>query len=308
MQKLEHLISATQFADRELLESLFSSATAMERHDLSRTLRLSLSGRILATIFYEPSTRTRLSFEAAMQKLGGGILTAENARENSSAAKGESIADAVRVIGGYADVIVMRHFEEGAAVAAAEISPVPLINAGDGAGEHPTQALVDIYTITKELGSVEGKRIALVGDLLYGRTIHSLLQLLCLYPGVSIDLISPANLRLPRKYIEYLKQNNVSFQELETLDGNIKHADVLYITRVQRERFAVASEYEAIKDSYYIDAAIADQLQSNAIILHALPRLNEIAVDVDNNPRAAYFRQAKNGLYVRMALLDRLLS
>jgi len=248
MQKLKHLISATQFADRELLENLFSSATAMERHDLSRTLQLSLSGRILATIFYEPSTRTRLSFEAAMQKLGGGILTAENARENSSAAKGESIADAIRVIGGYADVIVMRHFEEGAAIAAAEISPVPLINAGDGAGEHPTQALVDIYTITKELGGVEGKRIALVGDLLYGRTIHSLLQLLCLYPGVSIDLISPANLRLPRKYIEYLKQNNVSFQELETLDESIKHADVLYITRVQRERFVVTSEYEAIKD------------------------------------------------------------
>ena len=308
MQKLKHLISATQFADRELLESLFSSATAMERHDLSRTLRLSLSGRILATIFYEPSTRTRLSFEAAMQKLGGGILTAENARENSSAAKGESIADAVRVIGGYADVIVMRHFEEGTARAAAEISPVPLINAGDGAGEHPTQALVDIYTIMKELGGVEGKRIALAGDLLYGRTIHSLLQLLCLYPGVSIDLISPTNLRLPRKYIEYLEQNNVAFQELETLDKSIKHADVLYITRVQRERFAVVSEYEAIKDSYYVDAKIADQLQPNAIILHALPRLNEIAVDVDNNPRAAYFRQAKNGLYVRMALLDRLLS
>ena len=308
MQKLKHLTSATQFADRELLESLFSSATAMERHDLSRTLRLSLSGRILATIFYEPSTRTRLSFEAAMQKLGGGILTAENARENSSAAKGESIADAVRVIGGYADVIVMRHFEEGAAIAAAEISPVPLINAGDGAGEHPTQALVDIYTIMKELGGVEGKRIALAGDLLYGRTIHSLLQLLCLSPGVSIDLVSPPNLRLPGKYIEYLKQNNVTFQELETLDESIKHTDVLYITRVQRERFAVAAEYEAIKDSYYIDAAIADQLQPNAIILHALPRLNEIAVDVDNNPRAAYFRQAKNGLYVRMALLDHLLS
>jgi len=308
MQKLKHLISATQFADRELLENLFSSATAMERHDLSRTLQLSLSGRILATIFYEPSTRTRLSFEAAMQKLGGGILTAENARENSSAAKGESIADAIRVIGGYADVIVMRHFEEGAATAAAEISPVPLINAGDGAGEHPTQALVDIYTITKELGGVEGKRIALVGDLLYGRTIHSLLQLLCLYPGVSIDLISPANLRLPRKYIEYLQQNKVSFQELETLDESIKHADVLYITRVQKERFVVASEYEAIKDSYFIDARIADQLRSNAIILHALPRLNEISSDVDNNPRAAYFRQAKNGLYVRMALLDHLLS
>jgi len=308
MQKLKYLISATQFADRDLLENLFASAADMERNDTQRTLRLSLSGRILATIFYEPSTRTRLSFEAAMQKLGGGILTAENARENSSAAKGESIADAIRVIGGYADVIVMRHFEEGAAKAAAEISPVPLINAGDGAGEHPTQALVDIYTILKELGSVEGKRIALVGDLLYGRTIHSLLQLLCLYPGVSIDLISPANLRLPPKYIDYLRQSKVNFRESETLEESIGHADVLYITRVQRERFAVVSEYEAIKDSYFVDAAIAERLKSSAIILHALPRLNEIAPDVDNNPRAAYFRQAKNGLYVRMALLDHLLS
>jgi len=308
MQKLKYLISATQFADRELLENLFASAAEMERHDSERTLRLSLSGRILATIFYEPSTRTRLSFEAAMQKLGGGILTAENARENSSAAKGESIADAIRVIGGYADVIVMRHFEEGAAKAAAEISPVPLINAGDGAGEHPTQALVDIYTIMKELGGVEGRRIALVGDLLYGRTIHSLLQLLCLYPGVSIDLISPQNLRLPAKYIYYLKQNNVDFRESETLEESIGTADVLYITRVQRERFAVVSEYEAIKDSYFVDVAIAERLKPDAIILHALPRLNEIASAVDNNPRAAYFRQAKNGLYVRMALLDHLLS
>jgi len=308
MQKLKYLISATQFADRELLEDLFASAAEMERHDSERTLRLSLSGRILATIFYEPSTRTRLSFEAAMQKLGGGILTAENARENSSAAKGESIADAIRVIGGYADVIVMRHFEEGAAKAAAEISPVPLINAGDGAGEHPTQALVDIYTIMKELGGVEGRRIALVGDLLYGRTIHSLLQLLCLYPGVSIDLISPQNLRLPAKYIYYLKQNNVDFRESETLEESIGTADVLYITRVQRERFAVVSEYEAIKDSYFVDVAIAERLKPDAIILHALPRLNEIASAVDNNPRAAYFRQAKNGLYVRMALLDHLLS
>jgi len=308
MQKLKYLISATQFADRELLENLFASAAEMERHDSERTLRLSLSGRILATIFYEPSTRTRLSFEAAMQKLGGGILTAENARENSSAAKGESIADAIRVIGGYADVIVMRHFEEGAAKAAAQISPVPLINAGDGAGEHPTQALVDIYTIMKELGGVEGRRIALVGDLLYGRTIHSLLQLLCLYPGVSIDLISPKNLRLPAKYIDYLKQNNVDFRESDTLEESIRHADVLYITRVQRERFAVVSEYEAIKDSYFVDEEIAARLKPEAVILHALPRLNEIDPAVDNNPRAAYFRQAKNGLYVRMALLDHLLS
>jgi aspartate carbamoyltransferase catalytic subunit len=306
--KLTYLTSATQFADRDLLENLFASAAEMERHDIVRTLKLSLSGRILATIFYEPSTRTRLSFEAAMQKLGGGILTAENARENSSAAKGESIADAIRVIGGYADVIVMRHFEEGAAAAAAAISPVPLINAGDGAGEHPTQALVDIYTILKELGSVQGKRIALVGDLLYGRTIHSLLQLLCLYPDISIDLISPANLRLPAKYIEYLKQNKVDFRQSDTLDDSLPHADVLYITRVQRERFVDVSVYEAIKDSFYVDSSVAAKLKPDAIILHALPRLNEIAPEVDADPRAAYFRQAKNGLYVRMALLTHLLS
>jgi aspartate carbamoyltransferase catalytic subunit len=308
MQKLNYLISATQFADRELLDALFQSAQKMERHDVARTLKLSLSGRILATIFYEPSTRTRLSFEAAMQKLGGGILTAENARDNSSAAKGETIADAIRVIGGYADVIVMRHFEEGAAQGAAMISPVPLINAGDGAGEHPTQALVDIYTIRKELGSVEGKRIALVGDLLYGRTIHSLLQLLSLYPGVSIDLISPKNLRLPEKYVEGLRQAGVMFRESETLDEALEQADVLYITRVQRERFADVNEFEAIKDSYFIGAEIAGKLKDRSIIMHALPRVNEISPDVDANPRAAYFRQAKNGLYIRMALLDHLLS
>jgi aspartate carbamoyltransferase catalytic subunit len=308
MQKLKHLISTMQFADRELLEGLFTSAQQMEHDDVQQTLSLPLGGRILATIFYEPSTRTRLSFEAAMQKLGGGILTAENARENSSAAKGETIADAIRVIGGYADVIVMRHFEEGAAKAAAEISPVPLINAGDGAGEHPTQALVDVYTIRKELGGLDGLHIALVGDLLYGRTIHSLLQLLCLYPGISIDLVSPAGLRLPKKYIDYLQLKGVTVRESDALEESIKHADVLYITRVQRERFADERDYEAIKDSYFVNAEIASRMKPNAIIMHALPRVNEISPDVDANPRAAYFRQAKNGLYIRMALLHHMLS
>jgi aspartate carbamoyltransferase catalytic subunit len=308
MQKLKYLISATQFTDRELLESLFNSAVAMERHDASRSLELSLSGRILATIFYEPSTRTRLSFEAAMQKLGGSILTAENARENSSAAKGETIADAIRVIGGYADVIVMRHFEEGAAKTAAAISPVPLINAGDGMGEHPTQALVDIYTILKELGSVEEKRIALVGDLLYGRTIHSLLQLLSLYRNVSIDLISPLSLRLPEKYLGPLRAQGMLVREAEALDDDAYQADVLYVTRMQRERFTDSDEYEAIKDSYFIDADAAARLKKDAIILHALPRVHEIDPCVDADPRAAYFRQARNGLFVRMALLQHLLS
>jgi len=308
MQKLKHIISTTQLLNRKLQEHLFVSAAQMERDDAQRTLSRPLSGRILATIFYEPSTRTRLSFEAAMQKLGGGVLTAENARDSSSAAKGESIADAIRVISGYADVIALRHYEEGAAKAAAKISPVPLINAGDGIGEHPTQALADIYTIEKELGGREGLRVALVGDLLYGRTIHSLLPLLCLYPGVQIDLVSPAQLRLPAKYIQHLERQGVHFRESDKLGASIKSADVIYITRVQKERFASPQEYEAIKDVYVIDSKIADKLKRHAIIMHALPRVNEIAPEVDSNSRAAYFRQAKNALYIRMALLNYLLA
>ena len=308
MQKLKHIISTTQLLNRKLQEHLFASAAQMERDDAQRTLSRPLSGRILATIFYEPSTRTRLSFEAAMQKLGGGVLTAENARDSSSAAKGESIADAIRVISGYADVIALRHYEEGAAKAAAKISPVPLINAGDGIGEHPTQALADIYTIEKELGGRDGLRVALVGDLLYGRTIHSLLPLLCLYPGVQIDLVSPAQLRLPAKYIQHLERQGVHFRESDKLGASIKSADVIYITRVQKERFASPQEYEAIKDVYVIDSQIADKLKKHAIIMHALPRVNEIAPEVDSNSRAAYFRQAKNALYIRMALLNYLLA
>ena len=308
MQKLKHIISTTQLLNRKLQEHLFVSAAQMERDDAQRTLSRPLSGRILATIFYEPSTRTRLSFEAAMQKLGGGVLTAENARDSSSAAKGESIADAIRVISGYADVIALRHYEEGAAKAAAKISPVPLINAGDGIGEHPTQALADIYTIEKELGGREGLRVALVCDLLYGRTIHSLLPLLCLYPGVQIDLVSPAQLRLPAKYIQHLERQGVHFRESDKLGASIKSADVIYITRVQKERFASPQEYEAIKDVYVIDSKIADKLKKHAIIMHALPRVNEIAPEVDSNSRAAYFRQAKNALYIRMALLNYLLA
>jgi aspartate carbamoyltransferase catalytic subunit len=303
-----HLISAAQFTDRNLLRSLFISAAEMEARDASRTLSLTLSGRILATIFYEPSTRTRLSFEAAMQKLGGSVLTAENARENSSAAKGESITDAIRVIGGYADVIVMRHFEEGAAAAAAAISPVPLINAGDGKGEHPTQALVDMYTITKEIGDVEGKRIALVGDLLYGRTVHSLLHLLSHYRNVTVELVSPKSLRLPAKYLDPLRAHGVQVIETESFRESTFQSDVLYVTRIQKERFESESAYEAIKDTYFVDASVAAKLKPDAVILHALPRVNEIAPEVDADPRAAYFRQARNGLFLRMALLQGLLS
>jgi len=308
MEKLKHVISARQFTDPEFLQGLFESANRMERDDVFRALTGPLRGRILATLFFEPSTRTRFSFEAAMQKLGGGVLTAENARTNSSATKGESIRDTIRVVSEYANVIAIRHYEEGAAEEAARISPVPIINAGDGSGEHPTQALADIYTIKKEIGWLAGLRVALVGDLLYGRTIHSLLPMLSLYSGVTIDLISPPQLRLPQKYRDFLKEKKIPFNEGERLDGVIEQADVAYITRVQSERFASREDYDAVKDVYVIDADMANRMKQEAIIMHALPRVNEIAPEVDGNSRAAYFRQAKNGLYIRMALLKYLLT
>jgi aspartate carbamoyltransferase catalytic subunit len=308
MEKFKHVISSKQFDDQEFLLSLFESANQMERDDLFRALTDPLRGRILATLFYEPSTRTRFSFEAAMQKLGGGVLTAENARDSSSATKGETIADTIRVVSGYADIIAIRHYEQGTADAAARISPVPIINAGDGIGEHPTQALADVYTIKKELGRLTGLRVALVGDLLNGRTIHSLLPLLSLYSGVTIDLISPWQLRLPLRDREYLLQQGVRFHESEKLDGVIEQADVAYITRVQRERFASQTDYDAVKNAYIVDAKLADRLKPEAIIMHALPRVNEISPEVDDNARAAYFRQAKNALYIRMALLKYLLA
>ena len=308
MHKIHHVLSTKQFSDRTLLEHLFAQAQNMERDDTFHTLPQRMRGRILATVFYEPSTRTRFSFEASMQKLGGGVITAENARESSSAAKGETIEDSIRVIAGYADVIVLRHYLVGTAEAAAKVSPVPIINAGDGAGEHPTQALIDIYTMRKELGRIEGIRVALVGDLKHGRTIHSLLPLLCLYPNVTIDLISPPQLRMPEKYLEFLRERGAAFAEHVELEGVIEKADVVYVTRVQQERFSSQAEYEAIRDVYVLNLETADSLKQQAIIMHALPRVNEIAPEVDANSRAAYFRQAKNGLYVRMALLDHLLA
>ena len=307
MKKLRHVIRAEQLVDPVLLDELFMSASALECEDKARNLELPLRGRILATMFYEPSTRTRFSFEAAMQKLGGGVLTAENALDNSSASKGESIADMVRVVSGYADAIVLRHPQVGAAEMAAEASPVPVINAGDGAGEHPTQALIDVYTIRKELGRLEDLNIALVGDLKNGRTIHSLLPFLIKAPGISLTLISPPQLRLPGKYIRMLQEADTRFAETTRL-ARLQPADVVYVTRVQRERFVSEAEYDLVKDSYRIDLHVADSLKTRSIILHALPRTTEISPEVDQDARAAYFRQARNGLYVRMALLKYLMD
>lgn len=307
MLDLNHLVSASQLS-RATLFRLFDLADELQKQDKSRTLQSSLQGRILATLFYEPSTRTRLSFEAAMQKLGGSVLSVENARDSSSAVKGETIADTVRVVSGYADAIVIRHFEQGTAAAAAAASPVPVINAGDGAGEHPTQALADTYTIQRELGRLDHLRVALVGDLLYGRTIHSLLPLLAQFPGLNVDLVSPPSLRLPAELKDSLLAQGVSLVETDSLEQSILQADVVYVTRVQGERFASPSDYEAVKDAYVLTLAIAEQLKQGAVIMHALPRLHEIAPEVDLDPRAAYFRQARNGLYIRMALLTSLLG
>jgi aspartate carbamoyltransferase catalytic subunit len=307
MSRLRHVVRAEQLVDPALLDELFRSASQLELDDKNRALELPLRGRILATMFYEPSTRTRFSFEAAMQKLGGGVLTAENALDNSSASKGETIADTVRVVSGYADAIVLRHPQVGTAEMAAAASAVPIINAGDGAGEHPTQALIDVYTIRKELGRLEDLNIALVGDLKNGRTIHSLLPFLRHAPGVSLTLISPPQLRLPGKYIRMLQEADTRFAETTRL-ARVQPADVVYVTRVQRERFASEAEYDLVKDSYRIDLHVADSLKQRSIILHALPRTTEISPEVDQDARAAYFRQARNGLYVRMALLKYLLD
>ena len=307
MFELNHLISAAQLSP-DTLGALFTLADKLQVQDKSRTLEQTLRGRILATLFYEPSTRTRLSFEAAMQKLGGSVLSVENARDSSSAVKGETIADTVRVVSGYADAIVIRHFEEGTAAAAAAASPVPVINAGDGAGEHPTQALADTYTILRELGRLENLRVVLVGDLLYGRTIHSLLPLLAQFPRLHVELVSPPSLRLPGTILQQLTARGVEVRETTSLDGIVEDADVVYVTRVQGERFAFAAEYEAVKDAYVLNLKTAERLKQGAVIMHALPRLNEIAPEVDLDPRAAYFRQARNGLYVRMALLSSLLG
>lgn len=300
--KLRHAISAGQF-DRNFLDNLFDASDFMEMSVQNRKPPASANGKIMATLFYEPSTRTRLSFEAAMLRLGGKVISTENAKEFSSAAKGETIPDTVRIVGGYADVIVMRHHDNHAVETAAQFSPVPLINAGAGAGEHPTQALLDMYTIRKEKGRIDGMKIALVGDLLYGRTIHSLARLLPLYDGVEIFLVSPPNLRMPEEYVRHITDKKMSYAETSDF-GVVEEADIIYMTRVQKERFASAGEYERMKDCYILDGDILERLKSDAVIMHPLPRTGELSQEIDADPRAAYFRQAQNGLYVRMALLD----
>lgn len=294
-----HVVEVGQF-ERPDLERLFAETDRMRTLPPRST---PLQGRLLATIFYEPSTRTRLSFESAMRRLGGGVLSTENAREFSSAIKGETVEDTVRIVAGYADAIVLRHHEQGAAHRAAAVSPVPILNAGDGPGEHPTQALLDLYTIGHELGRIDGLRVALVGDLRFGRTARSLARLFRLTTGTELVFVSPAAVPMGDDVRAELDAAGISYRDEVDLAAVLPEVDVVYQTRIQRERFATQQEYNASRGVYVIDPAAMDRLNPNAILLHPLPRVDEISPEVDADPRAAYFRQAHNGVFIRMALL-----
>lgn len=300
--KLHHIVEAQQF-DRPTLLALFDQTRRMEQ--VARAGGMDdYHNRIMATLFYEPSTRTRFSFESAMHRLGGRVITTENAREFSSVSKGETLEDTIRILNGYADLIVIRHFEVGAAQRAAAVSQVPVINAGDGVGQHPTQALLDLYTIQKEIGAIDGLEIAMVGDLAQGRTVRSLSYLLGKFTGVKIYFVAPELLKMKEDILAYLSEHGVDYEERGDLEGVLPRVRVVYQTRVQKERFGDRiADYEKCRNLYIIDPASLALMRRDAIIMHPLPRVNEIAMEVDQDPRAAYFRQAQNGLYVRMALL-----
>lgn len=296
------LLSTRQLS-REDAESILRVAAEMEKIRDKGGSNL-LEKKILASLFFEPSTRTRLSFETAMLRLGGEVITTEGV-QFSSLYKGETIEDTMSMVSQYADIIAMRHPEQGSAERAANAASIPLINAGDGPGQHPTQALLDLYTIHKELKGVDGVHITMVGDLLYGRTVHSLSYLLGLFKGVTFTLVSPPELRMPEKVTSFYKEKGLTFTEIDDIRDGLK-TDIVYMTRVQKERFEDEKEYERLKLKYILTA---DMLKgSKAIVMHPLPRVGEIAKDVDALPNAAYFRQAGNGVPVRMALLAMLLG
>jgi aspartate carbamoyltransferase catalytic subunit len=265
-----------------------------------------LKGKILANLFYEPSTRTSSSFTAAMERLGGSVIPINEVRY-SSVQKGESLPDTVRTLECYADVIVLRHPELGASAVAAKYARKPIINAGDGAGEHPTQALLDLFTIIEELGNAEGLTVTMLGDLKYGRTVHSLSRLLSLY-GVTLNYVSPDILKMPSEIVAEIKEKKIQQNEHADLDAVLADTDVLYVTRVQKERFENLDEYEQVKSLYVINADTMKKAKSKMIVMHPLPRVGEINEDVDADPRAAYFRQMEYGLYTRMALLAMVLG
>jgi len=296
------IISLRDFS-REEIDYVLEIAEAME--SIAKTGSDMLKGKILATLFFEPSTRTRLSFEVAMQRLGGSTIGFAEA-EIASVKKGENLADTVRVVQNYADVIALRHPLEGAARLAAEFADVPVINAGSGAEEHPTQALLDLYTIRKEKNRIDGLNVALVGDLRYGRTVHSLAYALSMY-NVKLFLVSPESLRMREEVLRSIKVK-IDVEERASVGEIVPEVDVLYVTRIQRERFPDPAEYAKVKGSYKIDLEVLKNAKEDLIILHPLPRVDEISAEVDNTPYAKYFQQVWNGIVVRMALLALILG
>ncbi|MBU8910030.1 MAG: aspartate carbamoyltransferase [Desulfobacterales bacterium] len=306
---LKHVYESQQF-DLELLDIIFKVADEM-KNDLLAKPRLYadvLKDKIMASLFYEPSTRTRFSFESAMARLGGSILTTENAKEFSSASKGETLYDSTSVMCGYADLIVMRHNEPGSAKMAAEVSSVPIINAGDGSGQHPTQALLDLYTIKDNFSTIDGLTFAMVGDLKYGRTVRSLSYLLTKYNNIKIYYVSPLVCKMDEDIKDYLTTNNVEWEEAGSLEKVLPLVDCVYMTRIQKERFHNLKDYEKASGKYILDVEKIKLMKQKSIIMHPLPRVDEISQEVDKDPRAQYFNQAVNGLYVRMALLYLLLD
>jgi aspartate carbamoyltransferase len=299
--KGKDILHGNQFSKNDI-NVIIKNASYFEK-ELKRTSSLNLlKGKILATLFFEPSTRTRLSFETAMQRLGGGVISVASA-ESSSAAKGETVADTARTVAQYADAIVIRHPRLGSAKEAADAVPIPVINAGDGAGQHPTQALLDIYTIYKELGSLRNLTVALVGDLKYGRTVHALAELLTLFRA-RLYFVSPDLLRMPGEITSSLKEKGMEVIETDDMFKAASESRLIYMTRIQKERFGDLSEYERMKGSYIINRGFLDRLKKKVTILHPLPRVDEISTDVDEYSGAAYFRQMRNGVFVRMALLS----
>jgi aspartate carbamoyltransferase len=300
-----HILSVKQF-DRADLGVIMGVAHKMRAAvELVGSIDL-CKGRLLANLFYEPSTRTSSSFNAAMKRLGGDVVSINEVRY-SSVAKGETLADTIRTLESYVDVVVLRHHQVGAAAEAAAVARKPIVNAGDGAGEHPTQALLDLFTIQEELGEIDGLTVTMVGDLKFGRTVHSLSRLLSLF-NVRLQWVSPPSLRMPDAVRNDLAARGAAFSEHTSLDEVIGTSDVLYVTRVQKERFEDPAAYEAVANAYVIDAATLARAKDRMIVMHPFPRVNEIATEVDADPRAAYFRQIEYGLYVRMALLAMVLG
>ncbi len=302
---MKHLIDPTDLSVAEINDILDLAQDIIEhKEEYSEVCK----GKKLATLFFEPSTRTRLSFEAAMMELGGNVLGFSSA-DSSSAAKGESVGDTVRVVGCYADIIAMRHPKEGAPLFGTTVSAVPIINAGDGGHNHPTQTLTDLLTIRREKGRLDNFTIGLCGDLKFGRTVHSLIKALSRYENIKYILISPKELKLPDYIItEVFEKNNIEYREVTTMEEVMDELDIIYMTRVQKERFFNEADYVRLKDTFILDESKLKTAKKDLAIMHPLPRVNEISTKVDEDPRACYFRQAENGKYVRMSLMIKLLN